>query len=102
MSKRFYRQKNFLISRKEILKFLIIKEKNEFTIEISKEGGNADFVIFINGEDIVIPVEVERHGNIKAGREQLLRYQKDWDKKYGILTESHMDCMDLIVLALKN
>jgi len=65
------------------------KRKNEFTIETSKDNRRADFVIFINGEDIVIPVEVEKHGNIEAGIEQLFTYQKDWDKKYGILTDGN-------------
>jgi len=46
-------------------------------------------VIFINGDDIVIPVEVERFGNIKAGESQILQYQTDWRKKYGILTDGN-------------
>jgi len=65
------------------------KRKNEFVIEASKTGGRADFVVFINGLDIIIPVEVERHNNIQKGVEQLYRYQKDWDKKYGILTDGN-------------
>lgn len=63
------------------------QRKKEFTIETKKERRRADFVIFINGEDIVIPVEVKKHGNIKEGIEQLFQYQKDWNKKYGILTD---------------
>lgn len=65
------------------------KRKYEFTIETSKEGRHADFVIFINGEDVVIPVEVEKHNNIKKGIEQISQYQKDWNKKYGILTDGN-------------
>ncbi len=65
------------------------KRKYEFTIETSKEGRHADFVIFINGEDVVIPVEVEKHNNIKKGIEQIFQYQKDWNKKYGILTDGN-------------
>ena len=63
------------------------KRKMEFTTEESKEGRRADVVIFIDGEEIVIPVEIERFGNIKAGEIQLLQYQTDWRKKYGILTD---------------
>ncbi|MDR2952712.1 MAG: hypothetical protein LBU82_05665, partial [Treponema sp.] len=51
------------------------KRKNEFTRETAKEGAGsrrADIVIFISGEDIVIPVEVEKRGNIKAGEAQIL------------------------------
>ena len=62
---------------------------NEFTIETEKKRRRADFVIFIKGVDIVIPVEVEKHGNIKKGEEQLFQYQRDWDKKYGILTDGN-------------
>jgi len=68
------------------------KRKNEFTCETSKKGaGNrrADIIIFIDNDDIVIPVEVERYGNIKAGESQLLQYQTDWRKKYGILTDGN-------------
>jgi type I restriction-modification system DNA methylase subunit len=68
------------------------KRKNEFTRETSKEGagrGRADMVIFIDGEDVVIPVEVERLGNIRAGESQILQYQTDWRKKYGILTDGN-------------
>ena len=62
---------------------------NEFTIETTKKTRRADVVIFIKGVDIVIPVEVEKHGNIKKGEEQLFQYQRDWDKKYGILTDGN-------------
>lgn len=65
------------------------KRKYEFTIETSKEGRRADFVIFIKGEDVVIPVEVEKHNNIKKGIEQVFQYQKDWNKKYAILTDGN-------------
>ncbi len=62
---------------------------NEFTIETGKNGRRADFVVFVDGEDIVIPVEVERHNNIKKGEVQIAQYQKDWNKKYGILTDGN-------------
>jgi len=64
--------------------------KNEFTRETTREGAGrsrADMVIFINGEEIVIPVEVEKYGGIKSGESQILQYQTDWRKKYGILTD---------------
>lgn len=67
----------------------IDKRKYEFTIETQKEGRRADFVIYINGADIVIPVEVEGHNNIQNGVQQLFQYQKDWKKKYGILTDGN-------------
>ncbi len=67
----------------------IEKRNYEFTIETAKEGRRADFVIYISGSEIVIPVEVEKHNNIKKGVEQLFQYQKDWRKKYGILTDGN-------------
>jgi len=67
----------------------IEKRNLEFTIETSKENRRADFVIYIAGNEIVIPVEVEKHNNIKKGVEQLFQYQKDWRKKYGILTDGN-------------
>ncbi|MBM2816845.1 MAG: hypothetical protein HW421_3607 [Ignavibacteria bacterium] len=62
------------------------QRKNEFIEEAKKKGRRADVVIFIDG-DIIIPVEVEKHGNIKAGERQLFQYQTDWIKKYGLLTD---------------
>ncbi len=67
----------------------IENRQNEFTIEHTKKGHRADFVIFIKGNEIVIPVEVEKHNNIEKGRDQLFQYQKDWNKKYGILTDGN-------------
>lgn len=65
------------------------KRKNEFIREARKigKGGQADFVIWADNNDIEIPVEVEKYGNIKAGEKQLYRYQLERDKKYGILTD---------------
>jgi len=83
-------QKLFNLTYGDLRKNNNKKRKNEFTRETTKEGaGNrrADIVIFVDGEDIVIPVEVERLGNIKAGESQILQYQTDWRKKYGILTD---------------
>ena len=63
------------------------ERKNEFIQESKTKGGrHADFVIYINSE-IVIPVEVKALGKIENGAEQLFIYQKDLDKKYGILTD---------------
>jgi len=66
-----------------------IDRKNEFIYEKhAKENRKADFYIYISA-DIAIPVEVECFGNIKAGEKQLITYQKDFGKKYGILTDGH-------------
>jgi hypothetical protein len=63
--------------------------KNEFLEEEKFKGkGTPDVTIFITPE-IVIPVEVERYKNIEAGKAQLLRYQADYEKKYGILTDGY-------------
>lgn len=65
------------------------KRKNEFLEEvITKERRQSDIVIYISS-DIVIPVEIERYQNIEAGKKQLLNYQIDLDKKYGILTDGY-------------
>ena len=65
----------------------LINRKNEFTEETpTKSSRSVDIKIYINSE-IVIPVEVEKYGNAEAGLEQLLQYQLDLDKKYGILTD---------------
>lgn len=62
---------------------------NEYIHEHStKDKRQADFVIFVDSE-IVIPVEAERFGNISAGEIQLMNYQQDLDKQYGILTDGY-------------
>jgi len=66
---------------------LLGKRKNEFKEEeVKKASRRADVVIFINPE-IIIPMEIERFQNIQAGERQILQYQLDWDKRYGILTD---------------
>ncbi|MEK7309427.1 MAG: N-6 DNA methylase [Planctomycetota bacterium] len=62
--------------------------RNEFIYEKqAKDKGRADFAVYINSE-IIIPMEVERYENIKAGIKQLFAYQKGFDKQqYGILTD---------------
>jgi len=63
--------------------------KNEFLEEKTSKGRNQpDITIFITPE-IVIPVEVEKYQNINAGKTQLLQYQIDLEKKYGILTDGY-------------
>ncbi len=63
--------------------------RNEFIHEKrAKERRKADFYIYISSE-IAIPVEVECFGNIEIGEKQLLNYQKDFDKHYGILTDGY-------------
>jgi hypothetical protein len=64
----------------------IAKRRYEIKKEESKKGQGADFVIFVTS-DIIIPVEVERYNNIRAGVHQIIQYQLDWDKRYGILTD---------------
>lgn len=61
----------------------------EFTIENRKNGRRADIVIFFKGNEIVIPVEVERYCNIENGVKQLADYQNDYQKAYGILTDGY-------------
>ena len=63
--------------------------KNEFLEEKKSKGlRRPDITIFITPE-IIIPVEVERYENINAGKTQLLQYQIDLEKKYGILTDGY-------------
>lgn len=65
------------------------KRKNEYTEESkTKAARKADIIIYVNPE-IIIPIEVERYKNIDAGLGQLLQYQLDIDKKYGILTDGY-------------
>jgi len=65
------------------------KRKNEFLEKETSKGRNQpDITIYITPE-IIIPVEVERYKNIDAGRGQLLQYQIDLEKKYGILTDGY-------------
>lgn len=71
------------LSTKDVLR------KNEFLEEARKKGRRADIVIFIDG-DIIIPVEIEKHGNIKAGEKQIFDYQIDWVKKFGLLTDGQL------------
>src|SRR3990170_8403251 len=69
------------------LSTVLNNRKHEFIHEKkAKESRKADFYIYINPE-IAIPVEAECYGNIRAGEKQLLNYQKDFDKHYGILTD---------------
>jgi len=69
----------------------IENRKNEFLEEKAKKYKRADVIIFVDSERI-IPVEVERYGNIKAGKEQLFSYQRVWEKKYGLLTDGNLWC----------
>ena len=63
--------------------------KYEFLEKKTSRGFNQpDITIYITPE-IIIPVEVERYKNIDAGKGQLLQYQIDLEKKYGILTDGY-------------
>jgi len=64
----------------------IEKREYEFLEEKAKKAKRADVIIYVDPE-IIIPVEVERFGNIEAGEQQLFDYQGVWEKKYGILTD---------------
>ena len=59
---------------------LLEQRKNEFKEEEPKKAArHADVVIFIN-QDIVIPMEIEKYQNIKAGEQQIIQYQLDWNE----------------------
>jgi len=55
---------------------------------VKKIQGRPDFVLFIN-KDVTIPVEVKCFGKIEEGINQILRYQLDYSKQYGILTDGN-------------
>ncbi|MDR2643774.1 MAG: N-6 DNA methylase, partial [Planctomycetaceae bacterium] len=55
--------------------------------ESGKEG-RPDFVLYIN-ENITIPVEAKCFTHIQEGITQLQRYQLDYSKQYGILTDGN-------------
>lgn len=63
--------------------------RNEFLEKKTSKGSRQpDITIYITPE-IIIPVEVEKYKNINAGKGQLLQYQIDLEKKYGILTDGY-------------
>ncbi|GAB4199400.1 MAG: hypothetical protein OHK0057_15290 [Thermoflexibacter sp.] len=64
------------------------ERKYEFLEESSKKQKRADVIIYIDSQ-VVIPMEIERYGNIQAGEKQLFDYQLVWDKKTGILTDGN-------------
>jgi len=73
--------------RKGLKSTSLEKRRNEFLEEEkTKAQRRADVAIYISS-DIIIPVEIEKYQNIDAGTKQLLSYQTDLDKKYGILTD---------------
>jgi len=53
-----------------------------------KKEGRPDFVLYLS-EDVAIPVEVKCYGKISEGVNQLLRYQLDYSKQFGILTDGY-------------
>ncbi len=73
--------------RKGLKSTSLEKRRNEFLEEEKTIAQRrADVVIYISS-DIIVPVEIEKYQNIDAGTKQLLSYQTDLDKKYGILTD---------------
>lgn len=63
--------------------------RNEFLEKKTSKGSRQpDITIYITPK-IIIPVEVEKYKNINAGKAQILQYQIDLEKKYGILTDGY-------------
>ncbi len=67
--------------------------KNVFIQEDTdnKERKRPDFVLYleIDQTQIKIPVEVEKHENIKAGKEQIKEYKEPYNAVYAILTDGY-------------
>ncbi len=85
--KDIFQSEEIFALRKGLKSTLPEKRKKEFLEEEkTKEQRRADIIIYIS-PDIKIPVEIEKYQNIEAGKKQLLSYQADLDKKYGILTD---------------
>jgi hypothetical protein len=80
-------KEGLLSTKLEKRKYEFIEEKR------NKAKLCADVIIYIDPE-IVIPMEVERFQNIKAGEKQIIDYQLDWNEKsnrrYGILTDGFL------------
>ena len=57
----------------------------------SKERGRPDFVLYleIDQTQIKIPVEVEKHENITAGKKQIEKYKEMYNAVYAILTDGN-------------
>ena len=55
---------------------------------VKKETGRPDFVLYVC-KDVTIPVEAKCYGKIDEGINQILRYQLDYSKQYGILTDGN-------------
>ena len=64
------------------------KRRSEFLLEERHKNAQADAVLFIDSE-VVIPLEVERFENVRAGEWQILKYRTVFEKKYGILTDGY-------------
>ncbi len=85
--KDFLKSENLFGLKEGLSSTLLEKREDEFTEESkTKAARRVDIIIYINSE-IIIPIEVEKYKNIDAGLSQLLQYQLDLDKKYGILTD---------------
>ena len=68
------------------------KKSNKFSTfthdSEQKKEGRPDFVLYLS-EDVSIPVEVKCYGRITEGVNQLRRYQLDYSKLFGILTDGY-------------
>ncbi len=85
--KDFLESPDFFDLKQGLISVPLEKRKNEFVEEsLTKAARQADIIVYINPE-IVVPIEVERYQNLEVGEKQLLQYQLDIEKKYGILTD---------------
>ncbi|GHT23320.1 hypothetical protein FACS189419_07110 [Planctomycetales bacterium] len=64
------------------------KQANTYAPEVKSPNGKVDFLVYIN-KDIIIPCEVKHRGTLSQGDSQLKRYQLDYTKQYGILTDGY-------------
>src|SRR3989339_663007 len=85
--KDFLESPDFFDLKQGLISVPLEKRKNEFVEEsLTRAARKADIIVYINPE-IVVPIEVERYQNLEVGEKQLLQYQLDIEKKYGILTD---------------
>jgi hypothetical protein len=63
------------------------QRRHEFIDEnATRAQRSADLVVYVS-EEIVVPIEVERFGQITRGESQIRQYQLDLRAKLGILTD---------------
>jgi len=79
-SDKFFNLKKYASKKKGIGEF--VQDTNE------GKTGRPDFILFIDN-NIIIPCEAKCYSHIEDGEKQLLKYQLEWDKQYGILTDGY-------------